>query len=166
MSITVAAIAAMSKNLAIGKDNKLLWHIPDDFRHFKETTMGKPIIMGRKTYESLGKPLPGRTNIVITSKPELLTGDVLSASSIEEAINKGKEIAAQTGVDEVFIIGGGQIYEAALPQTQRIYLTVIDQEYEGDTFFPKLKADEWEERIIQSAQEPVPYMIGLLQRKS
>lgn len=121
--------------------------------------------MGRKTYESLGKPLPGRTNIVITSKPELIEGEVLIVASIDEAIAKGKEIAAQSGVDEVFIIGGGQIYEAALPQTQRIYLTVINQEYDGDTFFPKLKADEWEERIIQTAEEPVPYMIGILQRK-
>lgn len=166
MTITVAAIAAMSKNLAIGKDNQLLWHIPDDFRHFKETTMGKPIIMGRKTYESLGKPLPGRTNIVITSKPESITGDVMIVSSVDEAITKAKEIATQTNVDEIFIIGGGQIYEAALPQTARIYLTVVNQEYDGDTFFPKLKADEWEERIIQSAEEPVPYMIGILERKS
>lgn len=165
MTITVAAIAAMSKNLAIGKDNKLLWHIPDDFQHFKKTTMGKPIIMGRRTYESLGKPLPGRTNIVITSKPDQVQGDVITVSSINEAIAKGKEIAAQSGVDEVFIIGGGQIYEAALPQTDRIYLTVINQDYEGDTFFPKLKADEWDERIIQTAEEPVPYMIGILQRK-
>lgn len=166
MTITVAAIAAMSKNLVIGKDNKLLWHIPDDFRHFKQTTMGKPVIMGRKTYESIGKPLPGRINIVITSKPESVSGDIITVGTVEEAINKGKEIATQSGVDEVFIIGGGQIYEAALPQTDRIYLTVINQEYEGDTFFPKLKADEWEERIIQSAEEPVPYMIGILQRKS
>lgn len=165
MTITVAAIAAMSKNFAIGKDNQLLWHIPDDFRHFKETTMGKPVIMGRKTYESLGKPLPGRTNIVITSKPEQIEGDVVVTGNLEEALAKGKEVAAQSGVDEIFIIGGGQIYEAALPQTERIYLTVIDQIYEGDTFFPRIDPAEWNERIIQSAEEPVPYVIGILERK-
>ncbi len=165
MTITVAAIAAMSKNFAIGKDNQLLWHIPDDFRHFKETTMGKPIIMGRKTYESLGKPLPGRANIVITSKPEQIEGDVTTVATIDEAINKAKQIATDTSVDEIFIIGGGQIYEAAMPQTQRIYLTVINQDYEGDTFFPKINPAEWDERIIQSAEEPVPYVIGILERK-
>lgn len=165
MTVTVAAIAAMSKNFAIGKDNQLLWHIPDDFRHFKETTMGKPIIMGRKTYESLGKPLPGRTNIVITSKPEQIEGDVTIVATIDEAIAKAKQVAADTGVDEVFIIGGGQIYEAAMPQTQRIYLTVINQSYEGDTFFPRINPAEWDENIIQSAEEPVPYVIGILNRK-
>ena len=166
MTITVAAIAAMSKNFAIGKDNQLLWHIPDDFRHFKETTMGKPIIMGRKTYESLGKPLPGRANIVITSKPEQIEGDVITVATIDEAIDKAKQIATDTSVYEIFIIGGGQIYEAAMPQTQRIYLTVINQDYEGDTFFPKINPAEWDERIIQSAEEPVPYVIGILERKS
>ncbi len=166
MTITVAAIAAMSKNFAIGKDNQLLWHIPDDFRHFKETTMGKPIIMGRKTYESLGKPLPGRTNIVITSKPGQIEGDVTIVASVDEAIAKAKQVATDTSVDEVFIIGGGQIYEAAMPQTQRIYLTVINQNYEGDTFFPRINAAEWDEQIIQSAEEPVPYVIGILNRKA
>ncbi len=165
MTITVAAIAAMSRNFAIGKDNQLLWHIPDDFRHFKETTMGKPIIMGRKTYESLGKPLPGRTNIVITSKPDQIEGDVTIVATIDEAISKAKQVATETGVDEIFIIGGGQIYEAAMPQTQRIYLTVINQDYEGDTFFPRINAAEWDEQIIQSAEEPVPYVIGILNRK-
>lgn len=165
-NITVSAIAAMSKNFAIGKNNQLLWHIPDDFRHFKETTMGKPIIMGRKTYESLGKPLPGRTNIVISSKPEQIKGDVTIVASIDGAIAKAKQVAAEAGVDEIFIIGGGQIYEAALPQTQRIYLTVINQHYEGDTFFPRIDPAQWEERIIQSAEEPVPYVIGILERKA
>ncbi len=166
MTITVAAIAAMSKNFAIGKDNQLLWHIPDDFRHFKETTMGKPIIMGRKTYESLGKPLPGRTNIVITSKPEQIEGDVAIVATIDEALNKAKQIATETGMDEIFIIGGGQIYEAAMPQTQRIYLTVVNQDFEGDTFFPRINPAEWDESIIQSAEEPVPYVIGILNRKA
>ncbi len=166
MTITVAAIAAMSRNFAIGKDNQLLWHIPDDFRHFKETTMGKPIIMGRKTYESLGKPLPGRANIVITSKPDQIEGDVTIVASIDEAIAKAKQIATETGMDEIFIIGGGQIYEAAMPQTQRIYLTVINQDYEGDTFFPRINPAEWDEQIIQSAEEPVPYVIGILERKA
>lgn len=165
MKITVSAIAAMSQNLVIGKDNKLLWHIPEDFKHFKKTTMGKPVIMGRKTYLSLGKPLPGRTNIVITSKPDEIEGDVVLASTVEEALIKAVEIAHETNVDEIFVIGGGQIYEAALPAIDRIYLTVINKDYEGDTFFPKLNAEEWSEEIIATATEPVPYMIGVLNRK-
>ena len=165
MPATICAIAAMSQNLVIGKDNKLLWHIPDDFRHFKETTMGKPVIMGRKTYESIGKPLPGRTNIVITSKPDQVAGDVITVASIDDAISKAQEIATETMVDEIFIIGGGQIYEAAMPKTDRIYLTVIHQDFEGDTLFPKINPMEWSEEIIQSSDEPVPYMIGLLNRK-
>ncbi len=165
MTITVSAIAAMSRNFVIGKDNKLLWHIPDDFKHFKNTTMGKPIIMGRKTYESLGKPLPGRANIVITSKPDQVEGDVITVATIEDAIARAKQIAVETNVDEIFIIGGGQIYEAAMPVTDRIYLTVIHQDFEGDTFFPKINPLEWSEEIIQTAEEPVPYMIGVLNRK-
>lgn len=165
MTVTISAIAAMSRNFVIGKDNKLLWHIPEDFKHFKTTTMGKPVIMGRKTYESLGKPLPGRTNIVITGKPNQVTGDIVIVTTVDEAISKAKQIAAETNVNEIFIIGGGQIYEAAMPQTDRIYLTVINQDYEGDTFFPKINPLEWSEEIITTAEEPVPYMIGILNRK-
>lgn len=165
MTITVSAIAAMSQNLVIGKDNKLLWHIPEDFKHFKRVTMGKPVIMGRKTYQSIGKPLPGRTNIVITSQPDQVEGDVVTVATLDEALARAKQIAADTNVDEVFIIGGGQIYAAAMAQTDRIYLTVINQDFEGDTFFPKINPTEWTEEIIATATEPVPYMIGILNRK-
>lgn len=165
MTIIISAIAAMSRNLVIGKDNKLLWHIPADFKHFKKVTMGKPIIMGRKTYESIGKPLPGRANIVITSKPDEVEGDVVTVSTIEDALERAKKIAADTDVDEIFVIGGGQIYEAAMPQVDRIYLTVINQDYEGDTFFPRINPLEWSEEIIETAEEPVSYMIGILNRK-
>lgn len=165
MTVTVSAIAAMSQNLVIGKDNKLLWHIPEDFKHFKRVTMGKPVIMGRKTYQSIGKPLPGRTNIVITSQPDQVEGDVVIVATLDEALTRAKQIATDTNVDEVFIIGGGQIYAAAMAQTDRIYLTVINQDFEGDTFFPKINPTEWSEEIIATATEPVPYMIGILNRK-
>lgn len=165
MTINVSAIAAMSQNLVIGKDNKLLWHIPEDFKHFKRVTMGKPVIMGRKTYQSIGKPLPGRTNIIITSQPDQVEGDVVTVATLDEALARAKQIAADTNVDEVFIIGGGQIYAAAMAQTDRIYLTVINQDFEGDTFFPKINPLEWSEEIIATATEPVPYMIGILNRK-
>lgn len=155
----------MSRNFVIGKDNKLLWYIPEDFKHFKRVTMGKPVIMGRKTYLSIGKPLPGRTNIVITSKPDEIEGDVIIAATLEEGLVKATGIAQQTNVDEIFIIGGGQIYEAALPITDRIYLTVINQDFEGDTFFPQINPQEWSEDIITTAEAPVPYMIGVLNRK-
>lgn len=165
MTITVSAIAAMSQNLVIGKDNKLLWHIPEDFKHFKRVTIGKPVIMGRKTYQSIGKPLPGRTNIVITSQPNQVEGDVVTVATLDEALTRAKQIATDTNVDEVFIIGGGQIYAAAMAQTDRIYLTVINQDFDGDTFFPKINPTEWTEEIIATATEPVPYMIGILNRK-
>lgn len=155
----------MSRNLVIGKDNKLLWHIPEDFKHFKRVTMGKPVIMGRKTYQSIGKPLPGRPNIVITSKPGDIQGDVTIVATLEEAIVRATGMAQETGIDEIFIIGGGQIYEIAMPVTDRIYLTVINQDFEGDTFFPKINPQEWSEDIIATADEPVPYMIGILNRK-
>jgi dihydrofolate reductase len=127
--------------------------------------MGKPVIMGRKTYQSIGKPLPGRTNIVITSQPDQVEGDVVIVATLDEALTRAKQIATDTNVDEVFIIGGGQIYAAAMAQTDRIYLTVINQDFEGDTFFPKINPTEWSEEIIATATEPVPYMIGILNRK-
>jgi dihydrofolate reductase len=141
-NIRVSAIAAMSRNNVIGKDNALLWHISEDLKHFKKLTTGKPIIMGRKTYESLGKPLPNRTNIVVSRHKADLQG-VVWLRSIDEAIAFAKTDAHNKGLDEIFIIGGGQIYKETLPRIERLYLTVVDREYEGDTYFPDWKAHEW-----------------------
>ncbi|HPD83730.1 MAG: dihydrofolate reductase [Alphaproteobacteria bacterium] len=141
----VSLIVAAADNNVIGKDNKMPWHIPEDFKHFKEITMGKPCIMGRKTYESileqLGKPLPGRTSIVI-SRSNFNHDGSISATSLEEAIDKAK-----TETDgEIMIIGGAQIYALALERNlaDRIYLTRVHQSPEGDAFFPPLN-EEWQE---------------------
>ena len=164
--ITLSAIVAIAKNNAIGINNGMIWHLPKDLKHFKRTTLGKPILMGRKSYESLGKPLPGRPNIVVSrSYQELPSPNPTSifkdmeaegpegnkkinegpflCSSLQDGIKTMKEMAAEMGADEVFITGGGQIYKETLPYTERLYLTVLERDYEGDTFFPELNWEEW-----------------------
>lgn len=165
MSIIIAAIAAMSKNRVIGRDNALPWHIPEDFKYFKRTTFGKPVIMGRKTYESLGQPLPGRINIVISRNPDTIEGDVFAVDTLEKAIERATAIATAESVEEIFIIGGGQIYEAALPQTDRLYLTVIDETFEGDAHFPEFNQSDWTETSSKHFDDPVPYDIKVFDRK-
>ncbi|NNN48893.1 type 3 dihydrofolate reductase [Vibrio sp. 2-2(8)] len=134
----ISMIAAMADNRIIGKDNQMPWHLPADFAWFKRCTLGKPVIMGRKTYESIGRPLPGRHNIVISRDASLAIDGVSIVSSIEEAI----EVAGH--VDEVMIIGGGSIYQACMPQANKLYLTFIDLNIEGDTQFPEW-GGEWQE---------------------
>lgn len=140
MNSRVSIIVAMDRNRLIGGKNQLLWHIPGDLKRFQEITTGHPIIMGRKTHESIGRVLPNRTNIVISRSSSLarprLAG-LLWASSLENAIKLARN---EAGREEIFIIGGGQIYEQALPQTDRLYLTIVDGEYEGDTYFPDYSA--------------------------
>ena len=162
--VTIAAIAAMSRNRIIGKDGGMPWHIPEEFKHFKRTTMGKPIIMGRKSWEALGcKALPGRTSIIVSRNPETVTGDGIAVGSIEDAIALAKDIAIENGVDEVFITGGAQIYKAAFPLTQRFYLTIIDQDYDGDAFLD-LDFSAWDEHSSESFGGPPPYTIKILER--
>ncbi|OGC87508.1 hypothetical protein A3C20_02875 [Candidatus Kaiserbacteria bacterium RIFCSPHIGHO2_02_FULL_55_25] len=139
----IAAVVAMGRNRELGKDGKLLWQIPEDLRRFKELTKGHPVILGRKTFESivsyLGGPLLERTNIVVTrsSTPLGINGpNVIVAHSVEEALAKGKALDAL-----VFVGGGAQIYEAALPYTDKLYLTLIDDEKEGDSFFPAYETE-------------------------
>ena len=133
----ISLIVAQSKNNVIGKNNQLPWHLPADLQHFKQITMGKPIIMGRKTFESIGKPLPGRNNIVISRNQQLSIPGCTVFHSIESAL------AAMKAEPEVMIIGGADLFLQALPLAHRIYLTVIDAEFEGDTFFPVLDAKVW-----------------------
>lgn len=128
----ISVVAAIGKNRELGKDNKLLWHIPEDMQHFKTITWGHPVIMGRKTFESIGKPLEGRTNIVITKNKNYKPENVLVAHSLEEAISIGESRDEK----EIFIIGGGQIYHLALKFADKLYLTVVDGTFEADTFFP------------------------------
>ncbi|MEJ8801695.1 dihydrofolate reductase [Pontibacter sp. H249] len=144
----VSIIVATAENNVIGKDNQLIWHLPADLKHFKQLTMGHPILMGRKTFESIGKPLPGRTSIIITRQEDYEAEGCIVAPSVQEAIQKAKELDEQ-----VCIIGGAEIYKQALPLTDCIELTKIHHSFDGDTFFPDLNADDWEV-IAEEKHEP------------
>lgn len=133
----VSIIAAMDRNRLIGNNNQLPWHLPADLAHFKRVTMGKPIIMGRKTYESIGRPLPGRTNIVLTRSSDFNAEGVLTANTLEQALN---HVSAE---DEVMIIGGSTIYELTLPRADRLYLTYVEDSFEGDAWFPDFDLEQW-----------------------
>jgi len=135
----IALIAAMAKNRVIGSENQLPWHLPADLKHFKSITMGKPIIMGRKTFESIGKALPGRQNIVITRDVNFMAEHVEIVHSFEEALNVAHL------ADEVMIIGGSSIYQLALPKAHFLYLTLIHHQIDGDAFFPEIDIKEWEQ---------------------
>lgn len=136
----LSSIVAMAQNNVIGGDNKLLWHISEDLKHFKRTTMGKPMIMGRKTFESFGgKPLPGRDHIVISRTPQDDESRVFWVSSIDEAIAK----ASTLNDEEIFITGGGEIYKQTLETIDRLYITIVGRDYAGDTTFPDFNWDDW-----------------------
>ncbi len=137
--MTISLVVAASENNVIGKDNRLLWHLPNDMKFFKNTTWGMPVIMGRKTFESLGKPLAGRTNIVMTRDKEWTAKGTTVSSNMEEAM----KAASDTDAKEVFVIGGGEIFKQVLPQANRVYLTRVHTKLEGDAFFPELPAKDW-----------------------
>jgi dihydrofolate reductase len=137
--VIISFIVAVSENNVIGKNNKLPWHLPSDMKYFKNQTWAMPVVMGRKTFEALGKPLEGRTNIVITRQPDWKPGGVEIVHSIDQAIVEATKLDAK----EIFIIGGAEIFSAALPSADRIYLTLIHHNFDGDAFFPELKQDEW-----------------------
>lgn len=136
----LSAITAMGQNNVIGKNNALPWRLPADMRFFKKTTMGHPVIMGRKTYESFKKALPGRTNIVITRQKDYTLPDAEVVHDLPAAIARAKELDEE----EAFVLGGAQIYEQCLSLLDRLYLTRIYEDFEGDTFFPHFNLSEWE----------------------
>ena len=133
----ISIIVAVAKNGVIGDKNTLLWHIREDMVHFRTLTSGHPVIMGRKTYDSIGRPLPKRTNVVITRDTELQIEGCTMAHSLTEAVEMFDSS------EEVFIIGGAQIYNQAMPLADRLYLTIIDKEYEGDSSFPEIDYNSW-----------------------
>lgn len=150
----------MAHQRVIGKDNQMPWHLPADLRHFKAVTLGKPVIMGRKTYESIGKALPGRRNIVISRDVTLSYEDAEVVHSLADALKKVTEPYKQwQPPTEVMIIGGGSIYQEALPLADRLYLTFIDLNVDGDTHFPAWRGDDWEivEREAHEADEKNKY---------
>ena len=139
----VSILVAMAKNRVIGRNNALPWQLPPDLKRFKELTMGHHIVMGRKTYESIGRPLPGRTSVIITRQPDYQVPGAIVVASIDQALkvcSEGKETD-----QEIFVIGGAEIYHQALELCRRIYITEIQQEFDGDTLFPELNQQEWRE---------------------
>ena len=136
----ISIIAAMDRNRLIGNKNQLPWHLPADLAHFKQTTMGKPIIMGRKTFESIGRPLPGRDNIVLTRSADFHADGVRVARSLQQALDDA------AGASEVMVIGGSTVYALALPRADRLYVTHVEGSFQGDAWFPVFDLEQW--RII------------------
>ncbi|WP_435786368.1 dihydrofolate reductase [Alcanivorax borkumensis] len=159
MSIRLSMMVAKATNNVIGRNNKLPWYLPNDLKYFKQVTFGKPVIMGRKTWESLKGPLPGRTNIVITRQPAYQAEGAKVVATVDDAITMAENVAFIEGQEEAVIMGGAEIYALALAQTQRLYLTEVHAEVDGDTFFPEYDKGEWEEiaREDFAAEGPNPY---------
>ncbi|KGK40971.1 dihydrofolate reductase [Nitrincola sp. A-D6] len=155
----LSIIVAQSQNRVIGVNNKLPWYLPEDLKYFKQITQGKPIIMGRKTYESIGRPLPGRTNIVITRDSSYQLPGIKVVHTLDQALELAEQQALVDGSEEVLVIGGSEIYALALPQADRLYVTQVHASIAGDAFFPVLEADQWQEMLRQdfSADGPNPY---------
>ncbi|SEF62167.1 dihydrofolate reductase [Billgrantia desiderata] len=143
--VPVAMIAAVSRNGVIGVDNKLPWHLPEDLKFFKRMTQAKPLIMGRKTFASIGRPLPGRLNIVVTCDKNFRHDGVRVCHDLESALFLADQQATIDASEEIMVMGGGEIYAQALPHASRIYLTEVDVEVEGDARFPELDEREWQE---------------------
>lgn len=156
----ISLVAAMGFNRVIGKDNAMPWRLPADLRHFKEVTMGKPVIMGRKTFESIGRALPGRYNIVVTRDMGY------KAQGATVVHSSGEALAAAGEVDEVMIIGGQSLYEEFLPRAETLYLTLVEAQVQGDTFFPEYSHADWEELSREAhdadARNPYPFTFVVL----
>jgi dihydrofolate reductase len=163
-------IWAMAENRVIGRDNSLPWRLPNDMRHFMQTTMGRPVIMGRKTFESMKAPLPGRTNIVLTQNPDWQRGGVQVVATLDEAIELAQSQCLIDGVEEVMVIGGAQIYEMALPRADKLYVTLVHDEPKGDVFFPEFDLAQWnviaDERFEADERHSSAYTIQTLERAS
>ena len=159
----LSIIVAMANNRAIGKDNQLLWHLPEDLKYFKRMTMGKPMIMGRKTFESIGRPLPGRLNIVVTRQSDWQFEGVKVVHSIDAAKKLARAQALIDGVDEVMLIGGAELYKTSIDHADKLYVTRVDTDIDGDAFFPEIDANQWQEitreafKATDSALKTNPY---------
>jgi dihydrofolate reductase len=158
----LSMIAAMGKNRIIGLDNKMPWHLPADLQFFKKTTLGCPIIMGRKTYDSIGRPLPGRLNIILSRNKNLIIKGCTVVNSLDAALDAAK------GAEEIFITGGAHLYNKFLGDADRLYLTLIDEEFQGDTFFPDYTQYQWKEVDMinnpADAKNPYSYTFLTLER--
>ena len=164
----LSVMVAMAANRVIGHENRLPWHLPADLKHFKATTLGKPVLMGRKTWESIGRPLPGRTNIVITRKTDWNAAGVKVVHSLDDALTLAEDIALIDGATELMVIGGAEIYQAALPRAQRLYFTEVHAEVEGDAVLPPIDWSDWKEvsreRFTASETNPYDYSFAVFER--
>ncbi|MES2625117.1 MAG: dihydrofolate reductase [Pseudomonadota bacterium] len=164
----MSLIVAMTQNRVIGQHNAIPWHLPNDLKFFKRITMGKPIIMGRNTYESIGKPLPGRENIVITRNPDYHVDGVHIVASVQEAIELCGQLTAPDHEAEIMVIGGQQIFEQTLPLADRIYLTELHTTMPGDVFFPRVPNDQFQEigreNFPATPENPFTYSFLILER--
>jgi dihydrofolate reductase len=151
-SLPLSLIAALGENRVIGIDNSMPWHLPGDFKYFKATTLGKPIIMGRKTWDSLGRPLPGRLNIVVSRQAGLQLDGAEVYPSLESAVVRAQEWANQQGIDEVMLIGGAQLYAQGMAQADRLYLTRVVLSPEGDAWFPEFDLTQW--KLVSNIENP------------
>ncbi len=165
---TIALIVARARNGVIGQNNQLPWRLPEDLRYFKRITLGKPVIMGRNTWESLGKPLPGRDNIVITRNNSFYAHGATVVNDMETALLLADSLAAASGAEEIMVIGGAQIYAEALPYVTRAYVTEVDADIDGDAFFPALDPAEWiektREKFLSCDKNPYDYSFVMLER--
>lgn len=161
----ISFMVAMDENRVIGYKNELPWHLPEDLKHFKRVTMGHPIIMGRKTFESIGRPLPGRENIIISRQEDYKKEGCRVMNSLEEV----EELIGKKSADEYFVIGGAEIFKELLPLADRLYITFIHEEFEGDTLFPPFIMNEWElvstEQGLKNDQNPYDYEFLVYERK-
>ncbi|MFT0212284.1 dihydrofolate reductase [Pseudomonas sp. F1_0610] len=165
--LPLALIVATTENNVIGLNNKMPWHLPEDLKYFKRRTLGKPVIMGRKTWESLGRPLPSRLNIVVSRQVDLTLEGAEVFADLKQACQRAQMWAQQQAVDEVMIIGGAQLYQQALPIVDRVYRTRIHMTCEGDAFFPELDEQQWHQLEAESypARESLPaYTFEVWQR--
>jgi dihydrofolate reductase len=158
----ISLIAALGNNRVIGKDNAMPWHLPADLRYFKRITLGKPIIMGRKTFDSIGRPLPGRTSIIVTRDPDYHADGCVTVSSVDAALQAAK------GAEEVMVIGGAELFNQILGRANRLYLTEIHADFAGDAHFPALDKAEWREVERQDhpadTYNPYPYSFVVLDK--
>jgi len=159
----LSIVAALAKNRVIGRQNSLPWHLPADLAHFKQLTLGKPVLMGRKTYESIGRPLPQRRNIVISHNPQLQLPGCECVTNVADAL------ALVADAEEAMVIGGANIYQQLLPQVSRLYLTLLDLDVEGDAYFPEYDMAEWREvtreNFAVTAETPFKYAFVTLERE-
>ena len=151
----IERIVATSQNHVIGLDNQLPWHLPEDLQYFKAVTMGKPILMGRKTYDSIGRPLPGRANIVLTRDANWTADGVEVVNGLDAAIAASEKACKAAGADELMIIGGEQIYRKFLPVANKLYLTKVEAKVEGDAYFPAIDSNQW-----RQVAEKIPEKVG------